>query len=116
MKYKFEQMEKYWNRKLENKRKLYEEQINQNEKTILKMQLNLKNVQKQLSTSCTVARRGKQHTDNRETTGHTTKVNNLFLFSLMLSLSLDLGLQEYRKDLFESKELIVREELFSIQI
>ena len=69
MKYEFEQMEKYWNRKLENERKLYEEQINQNQKTILKMQLNLKNVQKQVSTSCTLAKRGKQHTTNRETTG-----------------------------------------------
>ena len=73
MKYEFEQMENYWNRKFKNERKLYEEQINQNEKTILKMQLTLKNVEKQLSTSCTSARRGKHHTDNRETTGQNTR-------------------------------------------
>ena len=73
MKYEFEQMENYWNRKFKNERKLYEEQINQNEKTILKMQLKIENVQKQLSTSCTVASRGKHHTDNRETTGQNTR-------------------------------------------
>jgi predicted DNA repair protein MutK len=102
MKYEFEQMEKYWNMKLESERKPYEEQINQNEKTILKMQLKLRNVQKQLSTSFTVARRGKQHADNRETTGQiTTKVKIIFLFSLILSLSLVCKLQGYRKDLFE---------------
>ena len=66
-------MENYWKRKLENERKLYEEQINQNKKTILKMQLKMENVQKQLSTSCTLARRGKQHTDNGETMGQNTR-------------------------------------------
>ena len=102
MKYEFEQMEKYWNMKLESERKPYEEQINQNEKTILKMQLKLRNVQKQLSTSFTVARRGKQHADTRETTGQiTTKVKIIFMFSLILSLSLVCKLQGYRKDLFE---------------
>jgi hypothetical protein len=79
MKYEFEQMENYWNTKLENEINLYEEQINQNEKKILKMHLKLKNVQNQVSTSCTVVRRGKQHTEKRETWQNTSKVKNTIL-------------------------------------
>jgi hypothetical protein len=73
MKCEFEQMQNYWNTKLESERKLYEEQIKQNENTILKMQLRLKSVAKQLSSSCTAVRRGKQHAGNRETTGQNTR-------------------------------------------
>ena len=76
-------MENYWKRKLENERKLYEEQINQNEKTILRMRLKLKSVEMQLSSSCTVARRGKQHTDNRETTGQNTREVRTFKYILI---------------------------------
>ena len=73
MKYEFEQMENYWNRKLENERIVYEEQINQKEKTILKIQLKMEYVQNQLTTSCTLARRSKHHTNNRETIGQNTR-------------------------------------------
>jgi hypothetical protein len=87
MKYEFEQMENHWNRKLENERKLYEEQIDQNEKTILKMQLKMENVLKQLSTSSTRAWRGKHHSDIGEATGQNTRKKQSFKFYSYLVLS-----------------------------
>ena len=63
-------------------RELYEEEINKNEKTILKMQLELKSFENQSkSRTSSVARRGKQNTDNRETVGQNKlKVTILFRY------------------------------------
>ena len=72
MKYEFEQIENYRKIKLENKRKLYEKQINRNEKIILKLKMKLEDSQKQLSTSCSLER-DKLHAGKGELNGQITR-------------------------------------------
>jgi len=52
MKLEFEEKEKDWQKKLENKRRLHEEENKENEKKMMKLQINLATTQKQLAATC----------------------------------------------------------------